>query len=363
MKTRNAAANATAGTGRTVAGTRARSAARAAALGAALALLAGCGGDDDTPSTQNAPGAGDGTDVPVGTGPDGTPPTEDPPGVGEGDEPVSPPGAGSAPATGGDLDDRERLIVEIEPGTPIAGTASPWLVFVELFSRASRPSDGGFAYVSLIGYDGPAEFSTHVDFYDREYLDAPDSCFVRDLGGSGGGGDDDNPLQVDGGETLLLATSDGGSWGEIPRVEEPGNLYYDAVGTLPGTAPTDLTLTIPGAVFPAVADYPLLTPTPPVRLSPALDEPLTTTSVYRWEPGDGRGFVKLDFLAEADDGEFLGYPVTCYALDDGEFEPTAEAVEALVATPGTVTLRYSRVAARIELRDGIAFFLTNEIAE
>ncbi len=36
---------------------------------------------------------------------------------------------------------------------------------------------------------------------------------------------------------------------------------------------------------------------------------------------------------------------------------------ALVNAPGDISVRFSRVAARIELRDGIAFFTYNELAE
>ena len=352
----------------------------ALALGAAV-LLGGCSGDgDDDPTAQTLPtedpaggdagdggfglggGAGNGAAT-AGTG-------DELPGAGQAGEvdetPLSGadrPLPGADPVEVQDLDDREALVVESPADAPI-NAASEYLVFTELFGSGSSPGSGGYAGVQLIRFDAPNSFAGQVDFYDERWIGELDTCFTRELGASGGdgAGDDDDPLQVSGGETLLISTP-AGTFGEIPRVVEPGNVFYDADGTLPGPVPAGATLSIPGDDFPVVADYPLPDlPPVPVRLSPTDGEALTTETEYAWEPDDAGGFFKIDFLSSSDDG-LLGFPVTCIVRDDGAFELTDEAIDALVAAPGTVTVRFSRVAALIELRDDIVFFTANELAE
>ena len=329
--------------------------ARAAAFGVALALLGGCGdgggdgegGDaavptEDDPAGELAGGVrdpGTGDDDP-GTVPEGTVPDTD----------ASPGGGGG-----------EALAIE----APAGAEASPWLAFVDLFSNASR-TDFGSARVSLSRLEEPVAFADHVDFYANDYIVELDTCLVRDLDADDGldGGGGGNPDHVSGGETLSIVTADGSSFGELARVDEPGDVTYDADGSLPGTPPAGAALSIPGDVFPAVVAYPLLSPAPPVRLSPVEGEGLTTTSEYRWVPAEGPGLVKLDFLADSrEDGSFRGFPVTCFARDDGEFALTDEALEALAGSPDTISLRYSRVAFRLDWRDGIVFFLESEVSE
>lgn len=322
--------------------------ARGVVLGAALALLGACGGDDggdpsgpsgDDPSGGVGPGSGAApAGGPLGTGaPDGSAPN--------GDLPVDP------------TDGPEALAVEAPPDA----AASPWLVYVSLFSNASR-TDFGNASVELNRYADPVEFASHAGFYERDYIGELDRCVVRERGGASGGGEP-NPRLVSGGETLLIAAPDGSSFAELPRVTAQAGTRYDADGALPGPVPPGATLTVPGDAFPAVEAYPLLSPEPLVRLSPVQGEPPSTASEYRWVPADGAGFVKLDFLAAASDGTSRGFPVTCFAYDDGEFELTDEAIEALAGVPETISLRYSRVATRLEWSDGIAFFVDSEISE
>ena len=334
---------------------------RAATLAAALATLGGCGGsggDGEAPAEDDA---GNATEIerpaPFDADADARP-----------DDPA--PDGGTDGGTDGEAgfgvvsgEDRDGLAVELPDGAT-GDTASPWLVFVDFFANASR-TDFGNARASLSRYPDPVPFDVHVDFYDRDYIGELDTCVVRDLdaAGGGGGGGEGDPRHVSGGESLTISTADGSSFGELARVEPPGDVLYRADGTLPGPLPAGATLSIPGDVFPAVEAYPLLVPAPPERLSPLEGEGLSTTSEYRWVPVGGPVYVKLDFLADAADGSFRGFPVTCYVRDDGEFELTDEAVEALVRSADRISLRYSRVASRVELSDGVVFFVESEVSE
>ena len=338
-------------------------------LAVALALLAGCGGDGNDDPVDDVPtedGQSPATPVPVPV-PVPVPDSVSEPGPGI----ILPEGTQTSLGTAIDpaADDRDALVVELQAGAS-AETTSPYLVFMDLFALSSFPSELGGARVQLIRFEEPIPFGRHVDFY-VDYIGELDTCITRDLiaeggpDGEGGPGVDrpDDPLQVSGGQALLVS-SPAGSFGEIPMIEDPGNVYYDAGRGLPGPLPPGATLSIPGNVFPTVADYPLPEIEGPVRLSPIDGEELTTTSEYRWVAGGDRTLIELAFLADDPaTGEFLGFPVSCYARDDGEFELTDAALAALLDIRATLRVRYSRVAARIELRDDIAFFTYNELAE
>ena len=71
----------------------------------------------------------------------------------------------------------------------------------------------------------------------------------------------------------------------------------------------------------------------------------------------------LDFLLYDRNDRFLGFPVSCRALDDGQFEPTAEALQALTTASGRVELRYSRGARSLSFIDGVAVFVFNEVSD
>lgn len=322
------------------------------ALCAALAFVAGCSDSDSDPIDADTM-------------------SEDPPGVastpggeeGTTQEPTMPetvPGT-----TFGGADGIEGLEIVTPAGTPDDVT-TPWLVYADLFGN---PSSSAFtrARAELLGYEQDKPFTDHVEFY-TDSLDRLDTCLIRDLAATDGtagsdGDEDENPFQVSGGQTLLLSTP-AGSFAEIPRIDDPGNVYYEAVNTFPGPVPGDATLSIPGDVFPTVDAYPILPVQRPERLAPLAGEALTSTTVYRWVPGTDDTSIKLDFFAEdAATGDFIGFPVTCYPRDDGEFELTDEAIDALVTAPGDIGVRFSRLAARLELRDDISFIIFNELAE
>ena len=331
---------------------RAIGTARVVAIGAALALLAGCGDDDASTAEEG---------VVEGAVPPSSAPADDP-GTGDGGGATAGPEPTIASGADPGLDDREGLAVEIDPDASTVSLGSDLHVFIDLFGLASRPFDGGDARAALNRFESPVPFERYVEVYTREL----DACTVRDIDapdGDGGAEDEGDPAHVDGGEALTISTPSG-TFGEIPRVLEPNDVFYDADYALPGPVPSGASLSIPGADFPAVDAYPLVRPAPPVRLEPAADAPPSRSTVYRWVPDDLRTRFKVVFLAhDPDDGSFRGYPVSCHARDDGEFTVTAEAADALETSPYTLTTRMARVARLVELRDGIVFYTTAEITE
>ena len=339
-------------------GARAR-ARPAIAAALALALATGCGGGSDGASTDGAAdgaagnGTGDDLAEPVG---DGAPASDGPGGEESAADPSRPP-----PRPDPGADDREGLVVEVAPGTPILGLESRWLAIVDLYRLEARP-EVNEADVYLYDYGEPFAFRDHVDFYAD--LVELDTCEVRDLDAPGGGGgveEGDGPTRVSGGEVLPIA-SPAGTFAELARTVDDEGVVYGGFDVLPAALPDGATLSIPGDVFPAVDAYPLGTPAPPVRLSPGPDEAPSRDGVYRWEPGDGRDLFQIVFLL-FDDDDFVGFPVSCDVRDDGEFALPREAFDALESLRGRITTRFERVARRVDLRDGVAFYHVSTVAE
>jgi len=129
----------------------------------------------------------------------------------------------------------------------------------------------------------------------------------------------------------------------------------------PGPLPDDATLTVPGADFPALVDYPLPNePAVPVRLLPNIDLPIFSSSEYAWMPGGERGYLVLDFLAYDADQDFIDFAIVCRARDDGSFTLPAEALSEIDAIADKLRLR---VDQQIESRDDITIVSRVPVAE
>ena len=335
------------------------------ALCAAI-VLAGCGGDDDDPPLEEDPPevaipvTGSPLDIDA-SGIDAGGPAEpaEPSVTGEEDEPEEP--AEDDP----DGDDVPGLAVNGLDGRDPADVVSPWFVNATFFRLNSITPGSGDARVSMVRYGDDFPFGAFVDFYAEEL----DTCELNrgDSGGDEGESDGELPLRISGGSSLTINTP-AGPWFVLesePVGEDGTEVRYATNDGLPGPLPDDATLSIPGDAFPNVAAFELPDePGPPIRLLPYEEERLGPDTVYTWIPGDGSDYVELDFIAfDPETGDFIDFPLTCMAVDDGEFTPSDEARAFLATTTDDVRLRYSRERDTLTLADGIVFRARVIVAE
>ncbi len=265
------------------------------------------------------------------------------------------------PTTDPDNDDRPGIAIEGLNGTPADQLTSPWLVNMSFFRLDSKTPGTGDGFVELVGYDDDFPVSSHIDFYTPEL----DTCEISDLSDTGDGGDDRYPDGISGGESLTLNTSSG-SWFELPLIEGSIGVYETDNG-LPGAFPADLSLSVPGDVFPAIANYPLREPEAPIRILPASDT-LTmddVTTAFTWVPGAQLPGESIDLtaMAFAADGGFIGFPVVCRVVDDGSFALPQEVVEAFGNTEDIIRVRFERVSRRVDFIDGVVFHQRTTVSE
>ena len=261
-----------------------------------------------------------------------------------------------------DNDNVPGLAIEGLNGTPADQLTSPWLANISFFRLDSQTPGTGDAFIKLLQYSDDFEVSNHVEFYTPEL----DTCEIRDLNDD----DDENggsnpPPAISGGQTLTINTPSG-PWFELQATSGSIGVYETDDG-LPGAFPDGLTLSIPGDTFPMVAAYPLMEPTPPIRLLPASDV-LTLTDItapFTWIPGADvpGGYMELVGIAYDNADNFAGFPIICKVQDVGSFTMPQEVVDAFTATEFTIRARFERIIKRIDLIDGIVFHQKTTIAE
>ncbi len=275
-------------------------------------------------------------------------------------------GGGSVPDDTSELPPNDSVI----PGLTVTGLendptgvfTSPWLVNMFLFRNTAFNPLTGDAFVELLQYENDFPVSTHVDFYTP----ALDTCFIRDLtSGDGGNPDDTNfPFHVSGGSTITINTASG-PWTNIFS-SNPG--IYEVNDGLPGVLPTDATLSIPGDQFPNVPAYPLAVPSDvPVRIAP-LPGFLTAADLaapFTWEarPDVPGGYFQIVGIAFDLQKNFVGFPVVCTLVDDGEFTMPTDVVEAFTDSSLNVSARFERVLDRVDYIDGIVFHQRSVLTE
>ena len=274
-------------------------------------------------------------------------------GDGDGDD-------GSGPRT----DERSALAVRLPAGAVSSELDSPWLADIDLFQIAPRPDTTGDVTVELVRHEDSVDFDAHVESYERDL----DVCFIRDIDvddgvedGADGGQSGDGKRNVSGGDVLTLSSA-GGTWLDVPF--SIVNAAYEGDDVFPGPMPADLSLSLPGAVFPAVDALALPVPSVPERLSPLVGEPITPASEYRWVSGDGAPgtSVRLSFRSYVD-GDFRGFPISCRVVDDGEFALPEEVLAEVSRRQGELNVRFTREVRRLEYRDGAALFQVVSIAD
>ncbi len=252
----------------------------------------------------------------------------------------------------GETVERVGLTVTYPTGTMLEEHMSPWLAYVDLFQIASRPDTTGDILTELVQYDEDFSFAEHADFYENRV----DVCNIKDLDAPDSGGSD-NPM-VSGGENLLLSSA-GSTWVTVPYSVNDAN--YNGDDIFPAAVPSDLSLTLPGDVFPALS-LKLKVPSVPVRLSPVVGDEITTASEYRWVPSSDSSQMRISFLSYLGD-DFQGFPITCFVEDDGEFALPAVALAEVERRAGELRIRYTRDTRRLTFQNGVAVFSAVSIAD
>ena len=234
------------------------------------------------------------------------------------------------------VEQRIGLTVIYPSDTVLEELSSPFLAVSSVFQIAEAPDTTGDLSVGLFQYDEDFPFIDHVDFYEN----SQDVCFVNsddtdENGEEGDGGT--GPTLVSGGDNVLL-TSAGNTFASVPFSEEFGDYFGDDI--LPMALPTDLILSVPGDVFP-MGSIALNVPQVPQRLSPIVGDEITRLSEYRWVPDSNSSQIRLSFLSVVD-GEFDGFPFTCFVEDDGEFQLPENVLAEIDQRPGELIVRYIR---------------------
>ena len=256
-------------------------------------------------------------------------------------------------------DDRPGLIVTGFDSDGLQDQASPYLLSTSTFRLASKTPGSGDAYIHMAVYDDAIPIATHINFYQP----ALDSCLLREL--------DEQPVSVSqsshtsasGGQSLTINTSSG-PWFTFNREQgDDAQSTYQVDNDLPGVLPIEANLSIPGDEFPTVAAYPLYEPKAPVRVKPDETQAITPSSEFTWLAGTTSNIIKINLLSYNSSDEFLGFAVTCWVEDDGQFKLPENITDFVEQTSHTLKVRYSRVYARLDWQDGIVIHQHLEVAE
>ena len=256
-------------------------------------------------------------------------------------------------------DDRPGLIVTGINADENQNPVSSYLLSASVFRLEQQTPGSGDGYAHLVVYDAAIPVSAHIDFYQPPL----NSCLQRDIASDTPDVTDALNTSANGGAGIVI-NSPSGPWFALDRRQiESGQYSYQVDNELPGRLPIEATLSVPGDVFPNVPAYPIFEPEAPVRLSPTIGQSLTPSSKFIWVPGPASGYIKINLLAYDASEEFMGFLVTCWAEDNGQFEMPASIHESLGNSELTFKVRYSRVYARLDWLNDMVIHQSSEVAE
>jgi len=257
------------------------------------------------------------------------------------------------------LSPRTGLTVGNLAGQSAEQVQSPWLVTVE-FLRLQSSSlalgvGAGDTRVRTFQYSTDRTFQEHIDWYQPQV--ELDTCVIDDIGITSGTLGD--PLSVDGGQEVFVNDPSGTAF----SIGASSNGAYFGDPLIEPLS-TNTTLSIPGNIFPTVDSYPLSEPLAPVRLAPPSNTAVTVESEYLWEPNnDSNTYITLAFIEYDDIGDFLGFPVVCNLVDDGEFELPSDVLSVIANTNNILQAWYIRDERFLDLEDGVVIFRRSSVAE
>lgn len=227
-----------------------------------------------------------------------------------------------------------------------------------------RSADGTSAYASAsASFERLAQ--RDADVLDRELVEG---CAVY-------ASDEEPPFEVidadyiDAGPNVTLYAG-GQLYAVLDKVESFGGIFYQAggdlgLGVLPPVPESALSVTVPGATFPAFEDVAMPVPPPAFTLdNPDELTPLTAESRLRWTPPQTTGDVRssVSFTAYHLDEKGFVY-LWCVGADDGDFAFTGEVGEAL-SEKGFVNgqlFELNRFFERVETGGDAALLLSTSV--
>lgn len=256
-------------------------------------------------------------------------------------------------------DDVPGLIVTGVGSSSGQTLVSPFLLSTSMFRLQRLTPGSGDGYVHMVVYDEAVSMSAHIDFFQPPL----DTCLLRDPLNAESTLERALDVSVSGGEGVVI-NSPGGPWFTFDRESVAGGGFvYQVDNKLPGAFPEHATLSVPGDVHPNVSAYPIYEPSVPVRLLPDKRQTIGLDSKFSWIEESVNTYVKINLLAYDDADEFLGFAVTCWVVDDGEFEMPEAVINYLKSSESMLRARYSRVYARLDWISGMAIHQVNEVAE
>ncbi|ASJ73622.1 hypothetical protein [Granulosicoccus antarcticus] len=128
------------------------------------------------------------------------------------------------------------------------------------------------------------------------------------------------PELVSAGEALPFSSS-AGSYIELQRNEQSGFIFYTSEPeSVPGPTPSQLTLNIPGDVFPEFSNVDMPTVEPLIFISPEQGQSITPATNFSWTPGtNADAHITISAANISFAGTALVTVVTCVVTDDGQF--------------------------------------------
>jgi hypothetical protein len=158
----------------------------------------------------------------------------------------------------------------------------------------------------------------------------------------------------------IVISSPAGTYSTIPKMEFAGVIAYGQDDPIPGSAPSGLTVDIPGDEFMAMSSL-AIPDAPALQVSSPASDSITPTTQFAWA-GNSSGSTVIYIYASSFDGSSnQSVDVDCTVVDDGSFQfPSAIQAEMGAGFSGTGDV--SRVAYNIVQNGSTVVFLFHEVA-
>jgi len=191
-----------------------------------------------------------------------------------------------------------------------------------------------------------------VDIFDDDDVEIPDDFdFTDTFSGS------DIEL-VSAGEVITLRSASGSYLELAETTIVAGVSAYLTQSEVDGPMPAQLTLDIPGAVYPQFANVSMPVVQSLVVTSPALFAPITTDTNFTWTAGNNP-----DAYLEITLSDFDGTSVDCAVKDDGAFSFPAATKAKMGSDFNAFFADISRIAVKIQQQNNALLLLMAESSE
>jgi len=165
------------------------------------------------------------------------------------------------------------------------------------------------------------------------------------------------PELVSAGEVVPL-TSSAGSYIQLTRQSALGFLFYGPEPeSVPGPIPSQLTLDIPGDVFPAFVNVNMPVVQSLIVSSPTQGQPVTPSTVFSWTAGSNAD-AYISIAATTFNADGTTTIVDCEAVDDGQFAFSAQTQSEMGASFTSITADFEREVLTLQQQGNALLVLT-----